>query len=191
MRDYLRAHNVSEAAARIELLTLPRMFGYVFNPVSVYFIYNAAGALHHLLYEVNNTFGERHFYLCPSDTDGERHQQSCAKEFYVSPFFEVDGRYQFSVRPPGEEIELTIRYDCADRRPAMNARLHGVRRPVTNRNCLKILAGFPLMTLGVIAAIQWEAVKLMIQGRAVSLEQQCQRQGGHDDGCSCTGKNRR
>ena len=70
VRDYLIAEGVTHEASRIELLTLPRMFGYVFNPISVYFIYDRSGDLHHILYQVTNTFSERHFYLCRADQAG-------------------------------------------------------------------------------------------------------------------------
>ncbi|MEM9495208.1 MAG: DUF1365 domain-containing protein [Pseudomonadota bacterium] len=168
VRAFLQERGVASPAARIELLTLPRMLGFVFNPLSVYFIYDDANALHHILYEVNNTLGERHHYLCPAQTDeNDLHapvDQSCPKEFYVSPFFDIEGRYRFRVRPPGETLALNIHYENAAGDKAMNATLNGARAPVSDKTCLAILFGLPLMTIGVAAAIGWEALKLKLKG---------------------------
>ncbi|MEZ5893415.1 MAG: DUF1365 domain-containing protein [Parvularculaceae bacterium] len=163
-RTLLHESGVEQKAARIELLTLPRMYGFVFNPISVYFIYDNEGALHHVLYEVNNTFGERRFYLCPAEDGAQIVRHDCAKTLYVSPFLDVNGRYRFSLRPPGDTLALRIHYDAADHPKALTAMLAVERKPVTNWTAMKIILGFPLMTLGVVAAIHWEALKLLVKG---------------------------
>ena len=164
VRRFLTQQGVDQQASTIKLLTMPRMFGYVFNPISVYFIFDADQNLHHVLYEVNNTFGDRHFYLCATDGGDRRHHHSCDKEFYVSPFFDVEGAYQFCVHAPEEKVALTIDYQKREDQPAMTAHLTAERVAVTNMSAALILAQFPFMTLGVMAAIHWQALKLMIKG---------------------------
>ncbi len=163
-RLFLKDRKVEQDCARVQLLTLPRMFGYVFNPISAYFFYDQCGTLHHILYEVNNTFGGRNFYLAEAEAIGERHTHECSKTFYVSPFFDVEGKYRFSLRPPCETVGLSIEYVTHDGTVALKARLTGKRRPATAWQSLKILLSFPLMTIGVIAAIHWEALLLFIKG---------------------------
>lgn len=164
VRDYLVAEGVTDEASRIELLTLPRMLGYVFNPISVYFIYDQSGALHHILYQVTNTFSERHFYLCRADQAGPIIDQTSEKRLYVSPFFDVEGAYRFKVQPPNETVALTIRYDLANGDKGLTATLTGSRRSVTTWRSAVLLAQFPFMTLGVVAGIHWQALKLWLKG---------------------------
>lgn len=164
VRAYLKSQGVSEPCARIELLTLPRMFGFVFNPISVYFIYREDGALLRLLYEVNNTFGGRHFYLARPDLSDPRLRHECEKALYVSPFFDVEGGYAFSIAPPGETVRLSIDYFDSSGAPAMTASLAARREAASDWRCFTILLRFPLMTLGVVAAIHWEALKLYLKG---------------------------
>jgi hypothetical protein len=163
VRTLLSLQGVQQAAAKIELLTLPRMFGYVFNPLSVYFIRDDEGVLHHVLYEVGNTFGERHFYLCQADPKQGTIRHECDKAFYVSPFFDKSGQYKFTVEPPADRMTLSISYR-ADGAERMKALLSGEARPVTSRTALGLLARFPFMTLGVIIGIHWEALKLVLKG---------------------------
>lgn len=164
VRALARASGVSTPCHRIMLLTLPRMFGFVFNPISTYFIYDQYGSLHHIVYEVNNTFGGRHFYLLAAEERDGVIRQSCDKALYVSPFFDVNGSYAFTVHPPSDRLTLTINYAHPDHKKAMSACLVGKRRPVTNRSSLGVLFAFPFMTLGVIGAIHWEAFKLFLKG---------------------------
>lgn len=170
VRAKAESHGVKEECARIALLTLPRMFGYVFNPISIYFLYDREGRLHHILYEVNNTFGGRHFYFTKPDPAHPQMRHHAEKELYVSPFFDVNGGYEFSVGPPDEKLFLNIDYHDAHGEKALNARLEGARRPVTDGQSLKILAEFPLMTLGVVMAIHWEALKLFVKGARFRAE---------------------
>jgi len=148
----------------IRLLCLPRVLGYVFNPISVYFCYRPDGALHAILYEVSSTFGERHSYLIPAEAgaDGDI-RQSVDKRLHVSPFMDMDLRYAFRVTPPGERVRIAI--DVSDSEGTiLNASFVGVRRDLTDAQLLRAWATHPLLTLKVIAAIHWEAVKIVLKG---------------------------
>ncbi len=164
VRATLRRQGVDKPAKRIELLAMPKLFGFVFNPISVYFIHDGDDRLHHILYEVNNTFGGRHFYLVAADAPRRVHKHQCDKAFYVSPFFDVDGYYDFKTGAPDDDVRLAITYRDPQSNPAMVALFAGARGRVSNAACLKTLLRFPLMTIGVVAAIHWQALILLFKG---------------------------
>lgn len=164
VRQFLEKHDINQTVARIELLTLPRMFGFVFNPISFYFVYDDENHLHHIIYEVNNTFGERHFYLCETNKADTARPHGCDKEFFVSPFYDVKGRYQFTTHPPGDTLAISIEYQSDDQSRSMIANLTGQHMPVTDKNVLRLLVQYPFMTIGVLSAIVWEAIKLKFKG---------------------------
>jgi DUF1365 family protein len=148
----------------IRVLCMPRMLGFVFNPISVYFCHRRSGQLAALIYEVNNTFGQRHSYLIPVRS-GVAHEieQTCDKQLFVSPFLDMAMRYRFRVRPPGEEIAVLI--DAADEAgPLVTTAFRGKHAALTDRAVLSAVARHPLMTATVVAAIHWEAVKLLFKG---------------------------
>jgi len=148
----------------IRLLCLPRVLGYVFNPISVYFCYRPDGTLHAILYEVSSTFGERHSYLIPAEAgaDGDI-RQSVEKRLHVSPFMEMDLRYAFRVTPPEERVRIAIEVSDGEG-TILNASFLGGRRELTDAQLLRAWATHPLVTLKVIAAIHWEAVKILLKG---------------------------
>lgn len=166
-RRTLAQRGVVDECARIDLLTLPRMWSFLFNPISVFFIYDKQDRLHHLLYEVNNTFGGRKFYLAHPDPNDPQLSHACKKTFHVSPFFGIEGAYKFSLRPPDERLRLSIDYVDGDGFAALKARLTGVRRPATDMQSLRVFLGFPLMTIGVFLSIHWEALKMILKGAAL------------------------
>ncbi len=147
---------------RIEVLCYPRILGYVFNPITVYFCRDRNAALRAILYEVHNTFGERRTYVIPTDDSGTV-QQSCPKELYVSPFVPMDCRYDFTIKPPGERVLLKIDEHDAEGL-LLVASFSGERIPLTDRGLLGAWLSHPLMTLKVSAAINWEALKLWLKG---------------------------
>jgi DUF1365 family protein len=148
----------------IRLLCMPRLLGFVFNPISVYYCYDRGGALKALLYQVHNTFGQRHSYLIPVDNKpGEPLEQCCLKAFYVSPFMDMDIAYRFRVQPPQERVALVIEGSDAQG-PVLIASLAGERHSLTDAALLRAFLSFPLMTLKVVAGIHWEALKLWIKG---------------------------
>ncbi|MDQ8020806.1 MAG: DUF1365 domain-containing protein [Moraxellaceae bacterium] len=159
---------------RIQLFAMPRVLGYVFNPLSVYFCHDTQGALRAILYEVNNTFGERHCYLLEVDADqrdagphdAAAVRQQCAKRFHVSPFLGLDMEYRFRVLPPAASrmrMKLVVDVHDADGRTLV-AEYASTRRPLDDANLLRLLFGHPLLTLKVIVGIHWEALRLWLKG---------------------------
>lgn len=156
------------APARVWLLSFPRILGYAFNPLSVYFCEDADGRLESVIYEVKNTFGDQHPYVlaAPADGDGaSRHEE--AKDFYVSPFIGFDQTYAFTIRPPSERLSIRIRQRNADG-PWLIATQSGARQPLTDANLLGVWLRHPLMTFKVFGAIHWQALKLAIKGARFS-----------------------
>jgi len=150
--------------ARIRLLSFPRILGYVFNPLSVYYCEDARGRLESVVYEVKNTFGDQHAYVLPAGPgpDGAvRHEQD--KGFFVSPFIGMDQRYAFTIRPPGERLAIRIRQRDGEG-PWLIATQSGVRRPLTDGELLRQWLRHPLMTLKVFGAIHWQALRLWLKG---------------------------
>jgi len=147
----------------IRLLCFPRVLGYVFNPLSIYFCHHRDGSLRAVLYEVSNTFGQQHGYLIPVASADGVVRQSCDKLFYVSPFMEMACRYEFRLAPPDERLAIHIRQ--SDREgPILHASLEGQRAPMSDRALLGAFLRYPLMTLKVIAGIHWEALRLWRKG---------------------------
>jgi len=163
IEEHLKSVGI-ESGGPIKLLCMPRIFGYGFNPLSVYFCYHNDGTLAAILYEVHNTFRQRHWYLIRADrAAGPVVDQRCNKLFYVSPFMDMDMSYAFRVALPDERITLAIR--AADRDGLLLvAALGGNRRPLTDSSLLRLLAGYPLLTLKVVGAIHWHALRLLLKG---------------------------
>ncbi|MFA5955537.1 DUF1365 domain-containing protein [Hyphomicrobium sp.] len=155
-----------QAEGKILLLSMPRIFGYVFNPLSLYFCHDTKNQLKAMVYEVHNTFGERHSYVIPINGGGASINQECEKAFYVSPFLGMDLRYSFSVAPPGRGINVSIRaHDNAGL--VILTALSGARRALTDGSLLSALFAFPFLTVKVMAAIHWHALRLYFKGLKV------------------------
>jgi uncharacterized protein len=151
---------------RVLLLCYPRLFGYAFNPLSVYFCYRADGELALMIYEVRNTFGETHPYVLavkPGEisTAGVRQEQD--KLFYVSPFIEMAMRYHFRISRPGERIKLRI-LETDREGPLLAATFNGRRRALTSAALLRSFFALPLVSFKIMAAIHWEAMRLWLKG---------------------------
>lgn len=155
--------------ARIRMLAYPRLLGFAFNPITVYFCDNAAGETVFMAYEVSNTFGEHHFYQSVVDGSAGEIGHSAAKAFYVSPFNTLDGTYRFSIRPPGDNVFIGIALST-DEGGLLTAYFDGERRPLTDATLLKLLLAYPFMTAKVVVGIHWEALLLWLKGVPPTLK---------------------
>lgn len=158
----LQAANIDLQGGAIRLLTMPRVLGYGFNPISIYYCHGADGGLAALVYEVTSTFGFRRAYVAPV-TPSDMFRQQAAKRLYVSPFMGMDMSYRFKGRAPDERLALVIDGRDADG-VLITAAMAGMRRPLTDGKLLAASFAFPLLTFKVMAAIHWEALKLWLKG---------------------------
>lgn len=155
------------AGGAVRLLTMPRILGYAFNPLSVWFCESPRGGLQAIVYEVNNTFGERHSYLIevdPRQRAGGAILQRCDKRLHVSPFLGMDLHYHFRIEPPDEKLSIGISVHDASDEAVLDTRLQARRRPLTDAALLRVLITYPLLTLKVIVGIHWEALRLWLKG---------------------------
>ncbi len=151
--------------SRTCLLCCPRILGYSFNPLSVFFCYDNEDALYATIYEVHNTFGERHTYVMEARQSSAANwiQQSCEKAMYVSPFVPAQMGYRFNVKPPAERLALSIK--VADEQGVMvGASMQGKRFALNDARLLRNFIAYPLMSLKVIGGIHYEALKLWLKG---------------------------
>jgi uncharacterized protein len=148
---------------RILLLCMPRTLGFCFNPLSVYFCHSGNGDLAAVIYQVHNTFGERHDYVLAVEQGAATIRQACRKTFFVSPFMAMDLGYEFRLIPPGERIAVAIRASGAAG-TIMHAVAAGTRSDLTDRGLLRLCVTIPAVTLKVILAIHWQAARLLLKG---------------------------
>ena len=152
---------VDLAEKRIFLLCMPRTAGYVFNPLSIFFCRGADGTLAAVVYQVHNTFGERHSYVFAFEA-GRTHVNQCRKRFFVSPFLSMDMRYHFRLAGPDERILVAISVHDGPQ-SVLHAVLAGERRALSDAALVRLFVQIPLLTLKVTAAIRWEALKLWLK----------------------------
>ena len=168
LRPWIERHlaeaGLAEAGATVRLLCLPRVLGYVFDPLSIWYCHDAAGDLRAILYEVKNTFGDQHGYLMPVEPGGtEPTEHEADKVFHVSPLIGMQARYRIRTAAPDDRLAVLIR-ESDDEGEFLVATLTGDRRDMTDRTLLRLFFAVPLMTFKVIGAIHWEAVKSLIAG---------------------------
>lgn len=160
----LAAHQIEVPDLHVALLCMPRVLGHGFNPLSVYFCRDGQGRLAAIIYAVRNTFGQRHDYVLPVRRERAGWvQQGCDKVFYVSPFLPMDLRYAFEVAAPGQGVHVGV--DVHDEAGLLlAASFAGERTPLTDAALLRAVLGHPWQVIGVLAAIHWEAIRIVLKG---------------------------
>jgi len=158
----LKDIGIDKERIQVKLLCYPRIFGYVFNPLSVFFIYDEHSKLISILYEVKNTFGEQHTYIFKTD-DEKVITNDCTKKFHVSPFIEMECHYYFRVAKPSDKISVIIDQNDKDGK-LLYASQDGKAKELNEKNLLFSYISHPLMTFKIIAAIHYEALKLWLKG---------------------------
>ena len=170
LRDQIKAllsrADIDIGEGSIRLLTMPRVLGYAFNPISLYYCHHRDGRLAAMVYEVNNTFGLRHAYIIPVPPEDQAAgliRQGAAKALYVSPFMGMDMDYRFLGLAPTDSLNLLIE-GVDDEGLLITARMTGRRHDFTDKSLLAAVLSIPWLTLKVTGAIHWEALKLWIKG---------------------------
>jgi len=155
----LEDEGIQDADGEVWLHTFPRVLGYVFKPVSFWYAHRSDGSLAAVLAEVNNTFGERHAYLLAGPDLAWGCEQVARKQFHVSPFCDVQGEYRF--RFERSESSTLVRVDLHDDSgPLLQTSVGGVLQTLNAATVRRAFFGTPLMTLGVISRIHWQALRL-------------------------------
>ncbi|MEU8934574.1 DUF1365 domain-containing protein [Streptomyces sp. NPDC048409] len=163
LEDFLAGHGVSLDGGHVLMLGHARVFGHVFNPLTLYWCHGPGGELRCVVAEVHNTYGGRHGYLLRPDATGTARAD---KRFYVSPFFPVDGGYRMRLPPPGQRLDLTVHLDREGGR-AFTATVRGTRRAATPAALLRLALRRPWSTLAVSAAIRFHGIRLYLRGLPV------------------------
>ena len=160
--ELLVQEGITDARGEVWLHTYPRVLGYVFKPVSFWYCHRADGSLAAVVAEVNNTFGERHCYLLDGPGLAWGQELRARKVFHVSPFCQVQGQYRFRfMRTAGRTV---ARVDHDDEQGALlQTSVSGHLQPLTTASARKAFFGMPLMSLGVIARIHWQALRLWLK----------------------------
>ena len=160
LEAFLAARGVDLGGGRVTMLTQARVLGYVFNPLTVYWCHRPDGTLACVVAEVHNTYRQRHAYLLPGA------QAEVPKQFYVSPFYPVDGRYRMSLPEPDATLALSVRLDRPDGH-SFAASVRGRVVPATARALLAAVVRYPWSTAAVSARIRWQGVRLYLRGLPV------------------------
>jgi DUF1365 family protein len=161
----LAAAGIGLDGGRIRLLAMPRILGFVFNPISLWYCEHRDGTLRAVIAEVNNTFGEKHGYLLASGGAALAYGPMPEKDkcFHVSPFFDLEGRYRFVIGEPGANLRVVI-HETRAGAPLLDATLAARRETLDAGRLLGQVLRLPWQALKVVGAIHWEALKLWLRG---------------------------
>lgn len=159
---YLSQAGIDIAGGPVRLFCMPRTLGYSFNPLSVFFCHRPGGQLAAIIYQVHNTFGERHAYVAPLETSSDTIRHDCDKTFFVSPFMDMNITYHFRLSEPAERFALCI---GASRHgeSTLSACLTASRHPLSDLTLIRTFFLIPLVTVKVTLAIHWEALRLWLK----------------------------
>ncbi len=163
VKENLNSNNINSNEIKIKLLCYPRVWGYIFNPLSIFFVYDKNSKLISILYEVKNTFGEQHTYVFKIDKDNQFIEHSCKKKFHVSPFIEMNCLYYFKILKPENKLSVVINQND-DSGKLLFASQDGLKNDLNNKNLMISYILNPLMSFKIIGAIHFEALKLWIKG---------------------------
>ena len=163
VKENLNNNNINSKEIKIKLLCYPRVWGYIFNPLSIFFVYDKNSNLISILYEVKNTFGEQHTYVFKIDKDDQLFEHSCKKKFHVSPFIEMNCLYYFKILKPTDKLSVVINQND-DSGKLLFASQDGLKNELNNKNLMISYISNPLMSFKIIGAIHFEAFKLWIKG---------------------------
>ena len=167
LRDWvtknLKKYNINFKVTKIKLLCFPRIFGYVFNPLSIFYCYNENNELRAILYEVKNTFNEQHTYIFPVQKNEKIITQTCNKKFYVSPFMEMETAYNFRLAEPKETLSIFIK-QTDDKGMLLSACQIGKKEQISTKKLVQNFFKHPMMTIKIMMAIHFEALRLWKKG---------------------------
>ena len=163
IKNILKKSKINIKIDKIKLLCYPRFFGYVFNPLSIFYCYDKNLKLKAILYEVKNTFNEQHAYVFRCSTSSNLILHQCNKKFYVSPFIKMKTFYNFRLSKPGKKINVLIKQNDEEGL-LLIARQTGKRLDLTSKNLFIQFIKHPLMSVKVILAIHFEAFRLWFKG---------------------------
>ena len=159
----LKDNQIDTKDIKIKLLCYPRIFGFVFNPLSIFFIYNKKSELISILYEVKNTFDEQHTYIFKNKENKNTIKHTCKKKFHVSPFIEMNCTYFFKILKPENKLSIVINQND-DQGKLLFASQDGEKKDLNSKNLLISYLSHPLMSFKIIGAIHFEALKLWLKG---------------------------
>ena len=163
VKNNLRSNSISTDNIKVKLLCYPRILGYVFNPLSIFFVYDNNSSLIAILYEVKNTFGEQHVYVFKTENKPKLVENNCKKKFFVSPFMDLNSTYNFKILYPDDKLSVVI--EQRDKQgKLLFASQDGIRIDLSSKNLLFSYIKHPLMTFKIISAIHFEALRLWLKG---------------------------